>query len=75
MKFCIVYTITNITASRKWSKHLRSYDLSVELTAFVIRKADNLTAICESIVYKMWEPQRLTILWTPRPVTRIELPY
>jgi hypothetical protein len=27
------------------------------------RKADNLTAICEPIVYKMWEPQRLTILW------------
>jgi hypothetical protein len=27
------------------------------------RKADNLTAICESIVYKMWEPRRLTTLW------------
>jgi hypothetical protein len=27
------------------------------------RKADNLTAICEPIVYKMWEPQRLTALW------------
>jgi hypothetical protein len=26
------------------------------------RKAD-LTAICEQIVYKMWEPQRLTTLW------------
>jgi hypothetical protein len=26
------------------------------------RKADNLTAICEPIVYKMWEPQRLTTL-------------
>jgi hypothetical protein len=25
-------------------------------------KAD-LTAICESIVYKMWEPRRLTALW------------
>jgi hypothetical protein len=24
------------------------------------RKADNLTAICEPIVYKMWEPRRLT---------------
>jgi hypothetical protein len=23
------------------------------------RKADNLTAICETIVYKMWEPRRL----------------
>jgi hypothetical protein len=22
-------------------------------------KADNLTAICEQIVYKMWEPRRL----------------
>jgi hypothetical protein len=27
-------------------------------------KADNLTAICEPIVQKMWEPRRLTILWT-----------
>jgi hypothetical protein len=26
-------------------------------------KADNLTAICEPIVYKMWEPRRLTSLW------------
>jgi hypothetical protein len=26
-------------------------------------EADNLTAICEQIVYKMWEPRRLTILW------------
>jgi hypothetical protein len=30
------------------------------------RKADNLTAICEPIVYKMWEPRRLTTL---RPST------
>jgi hypothetical protein len=27
------------------------------------RGADNLTAICERIVYKMWEPRRLTALW------------
>jgi hypothetical protein len=27
------------------------------------RKADNLTAIYEPIVYKMWEPQHLTALW------------
>jgi hypothetical protein len=26
-------------------------------------KADNLTAIYEPIVYKMWEPQHLTTLW------------
>jgi hypothetical protein len=26
------------------------------------RKADDLTAICEPIVYKMWEPRRLTTL-------------
>jgi hypothetical protein len=26
-------------------------------------KADNLTAICELTVYKMWEPQHLTALW------------
>jgi hypothetical protein len=28
------------------------------------RGADNLTAICEPIVYKMWEPRRFTTLWT-----------
>jgi hypothetical protein len=27
------------------------------------RKADNLTAICEPTVLKMWEPRRLTTLW------------
>jgi hypothetical protein len=27
------------------------------------READNLTAICEPIVEKMWEPRRLTTLW------------
>jgi hypothetical protein len=26
-------------------------------------KADKLTAICEPIVYKMWESRRLTPLW------------
>jgi hypothetical protein len=27
------------------------------------RNADNLTAIYEPIVWKMWEPRRLTTLW------------
>jgi hypothetical protein len=27
------------------------------------RKADNLTAICEPTVHKMWKPRRLTTLW------------
>jgi hypothetical protein len=26
-------------------------------------KTNNLTALCVPIVYKMWEPRRLTILW------------
>jgi hypothetical protein len=30
------------------------------------RKADNLTAICEPIVKKIWEPRRLTTLWAFR---------
>jgi hypothetical protein len=25
-----------------------------------VRKADNLTAVCEPIIYKMWEPRSLT---------------
>jgi hypothetical protein len=28
-------------------------------------KADNLTAICEPIIYKMWEPRDVTTLWAP----------
>jgi hypothetical protein len=27
-----------------------------------VRKADNLTAICEPIVWAMWDPQHLTTL-------------
>jgi hypothetical protein len=27
------------------------------------RKADNLTALSEPFVYKMWEPRRLTSTW------------
>jgi hypothetical protein len=30
------------------------------------RKADNLTAICETIVWQMWEPRRLTNLWASK---------
>jgi hypothetical protein len=30
---------------------------------WLARKADNLIAIFERIVWKMWEPQRLTPLW------------
>jgi hypothetical protein len=36
-------------------------------------KADNLTAIYEPNIYKMWEPRPLTTLWTARPVTRISI--
>jgi hypothetical protein len=32
-------------------------------------KADNLTAICEQNVQKTWDPQHLTILQAPQPVT------
>jgi hypothetical protein len=28
-----------------------------------VRGADNLTAICEPIVLRMWEPRRLTTIW------------
>jgi hypothetical protein len=34
------------------------------------RKADNLTAICERIVWKMWEPRRLTTLWASTACNR-----
>jgi hypothetical protein len=34
------------------------------------RKIDNLTAICEPNVYKMWEPRRFTTL---RPLTRMAI--
>jgi hypothetical protein len=31
--------------------------------ARLVRKRDNLTAFCEQIVKKMWEPGRITIVW------------
>jgi hypothetical protein len=34
-------------------------------------KADDLTAICELFDWKMGEPRRLTILWSPWLVTGI----
>jgi hypothetical protein len=30
---------------------------------WLAHKADNLVAICEPTVWKMWEPRRLTTLW------------
>jgi hypothetical protein len=36
--------------------------------------ADSLTAICEPIVKKMWEPRRLIPYGPPQPVTGIALP-
>jgi hypothetical protein len=38
-------------------------------------KADNLTAVCEPIVWKMWEPQHLTTVWRLWPVKWIALLY
>jgi hypothetical protein len=36
-------------------------------------EAGNLIAICEQIVYKMWEPRYLTTLWASQPETGIVL--
>jgi hypothetical protein len=38
------------------------------------RGANNISAICEPIVQKMWEPRRLTTLWTFTACYRIALP-
>jgi hypothetical protein len=34
------------------------------------RKANDLTSICEPIVWKMWEPRRLTTVWAFTPYYR-----
>jgi hypothetical protein len=34
------------------------------------READNLTAICEPTVWKIWDPGRLTTLWISRACYR-----
>jgi hypothetical protein len=39
------------------------------------RKSDKLTYICEVIVYKMWEPRRITTLWPQWSVTGIILTF
>jgi hypothetical protein len=31
--------------------------------ALLVRRADNLTAICEPTVYTMWDPYHITTLW------------
>jgi hypothetical protein len=36
------------------------------------RKADNPTVICEPILYKMWDPRRLTKLWAFTLLTEVE---
>jgi hypothetical protein len=38
------------------------------------RKADNLTAICEPTLYKMWELQHPTTLWVSTARYRVPLP-
>jgi hypothetical protein len=44
-----------------------------ESKARPVPKADNLTANCEPVVYKMWDSRRLTTYGPPRPVTGIGL--
>jgi hypothetical protein len=44
-------------------KEMSTKNLLPACTGRPARKADNLTAICEPTVYKMWEPRRLTALW------------
>jgi hypothetical protein len=39
------------------------------------RKVDNLTAMCEPIVQKMWEPRRLTTIWDSTACYRDSLHY
>jgi hypothetical protein len=38
-------------------------------------KADNFTAICEPIVYKTWEPRRLTTQWASTACYRDSFTY
>jgi hypothetical protein len=40
-----------------------------------VHKADKLKTICQPIVLKMWESQRLTTLWPPRPVKGVASPF
>jgi hypothetical protein len=39
-------------------------EMSTRGQVWPAHKADNLTAICEPIAYKMWEIRRLTTLWS-----------
>jgi hypothetical protein len=39
------------------------------------RKADNLTAVCEPIVWKMWELNVSQHYGSSRPVTGVALPF
>jgi hypothetical protein len=55
-----------------WTFHV-SRILLLFAVVFSGLKADNLIAFCEPTVYKMWNPQRLIILWASTPVTGIAL--
>jgi hypothetical protein len=57
------YTKLHTTLKQNTSHKARSTRNLPGVKGRLTRKADNLTAICESIIYKIWEPRRLTILW------------
>jgi hypothetical protein len=40
---------------------------------WLVREPDNLTVVCEPIVWTMWDPQRLTTLWASLACYRITL--
>jgi hypothetical protein len=46
-----------------------------ECNRWPAHKADNLTAICETVAWKMWEPRRLTTLWASTALYRDSLAF
>jgi hypothetical protein len=51
----------------------RSRKMFLRSSARPVRKADNLAAICEPIIYKMWNIDVSQPYWSPRAVTGIAL--
>jgi hypothetical protein len=60
------FSIDQVLEASLWSRdeltRLQKWEHGIFLGGWPAPKANNLIAVCESIVYKMWEPRCLTAL-------------
>jgi hypothetical protein len=59
---CEVYNSISLGPAADRNEYQKKKRVFLESRARPVRMADNLTAICEPIVYTVWDPQHLTTL-------------